>query len=610
MSSLYDSFSKGASSALRSAAYGIGSASVQAARAAIRRAGQYVIRNQVRPYLNALRSANPRGLGSTGNELGGRLYVPAAGAVGAVARVGHRGRRATARLRSRIRGRLNRARRRARRVLRRRRAARRHKRNPYTRHRMLNKRYMRTKIVRFKRRRYSGYKIPWRRINTWFNFGRWVLFGNYLTQHNGVNMGLNQEGMTMYFNSHDDTYAGTHTMQYSLVYVPDGSPASEYYYNQLYHFNVYEGGTLGTTSYVHGYSPNYSTSVNTMPSYMAATMSRFRYSGDFSTDNTNSTAYAVMPPVPSIPVYFSGDTVNPYGQSLSSGNSFATYRMYWPCCFARVNYAIKATWPEGWNTLKGPNTSARSQVLPDNPPLYVRLIGVMHHAYTDQTYLTAGNVIQTLFPTLSPINAPLTKRGRRNLWLRHSALVFFDKVWMFNGRITPQFQAGEVLQDSEESAFVVKVPYGFSNAPNINGNVNASNATWPGAIRTKTVNWYAYAAFKCPNFRYPASVDLQPKFSSTFRFEYYCFPKMRPNFAFNPYAGMGQQAYSARMASSSSGSVGNSVEEVSLDTSPVPVSSDGSGPAESVSFTPTESNLKELSQENAIAESKSTSEVN
>ena len=194
MSSLASSFTKGATSAMRSAAYGVGASAVSAARDIIRNAGLRYIRRYIRPRLNMARGAVASGLGGTSMEMGGlsrgSIDTPYPFS-SSFQRVAHRARRATARLRSRIRGRLNRARRRARRAIRRRRAVRRHKRNPYTRHRQLNKRYLRSKIVRFRRRSYGFRKIPWRRINTWFSFGRWVLFGNYLSSATS-NLGLNQ----------------------------------------------------------------------------------------------------------------------------------------------------------------------------------------------------------------------------------------------------------------------------------------------------------------------------------------------------------------------------------------------------------------------------------
>lgn len=488
--------------------------------------------------------------------------------------------RASRTLRRMVRRRLNRRTRNRRRVRRARRALRRHRSNPYTRHRLMSTRRFRRSIRRFGgRRSLRRFRLPLRRINPWYSIGKWWLFGSYLgASENQLSV---LDGLTAYFSSETDHYGASANPSVTLPYaVNSATTPTVAYYNSSVAFNATVSATSATPSFViNPYVPDPSSSI--LPGVFAS-VADFYYAN--TSTETQRTPTAVMPPVPSQVIQYSGDTSNPQGVSYSAGTQYVQYRCYWPCCYCRMSYAMKARWPESWTALKGADTNSANNVLPDNPPLYVRLIGVRYRAGNGSGLpLSAAALPPLLFPTASPINAPLTRTGRSNLFRSSSGLVFFDKLWMFNGRITPQFQQGEVLEDGEESSFTVKVPMGYTNRPQTTGNQGINDAYWPGAFQTPFIRWYLFAQFKTPFFRYPSDVELQPQFSVKMAPSYYCYPRLSAPRYLSPFAGTGLQSYNPTVRALATGPVGNSVATASLDAVPV-LESQGSSSAGSSSI--------------------------
>lgn len=495
--------------------------------------------------------------------------------------------RASRRLRARVRHRLNRRVRRRRRIRRARRAARRHRANPYTRHRLQGLRWVRRSIRRFRRRyQYGSRGIPLRRVNPWYSIGRWWLFGPVLN-NNTINGTYNNSSLTIYYNSLIDHFASETNPSYTLPYaVDDNSTPTVAYYNNTIAFGATVSGSPATASYtVHPYS----TSSSTFGPGVFASTTVFRYgtsTGSVSNVDANTT-FSVMPPIPSLAVQYSGDTANPQNISYGNGTTYVQYRCYWPCIFCKISYAMKAIWPTTWTALKGSASSVDNNVLPDNPPLYVRLFGVRYpdsypNTGTSNVY-SASSFTSTVFPLGSSINARLTRTGRSNLYRATQGLIFFDKLWMFNGRITPQFQQGEVLEDSEESSFVVKVPIGYTNLSSMALNGSGSTAYWPRSSSWKCCQWYLLAQFKTPYFSYPSDDDLQPQFSVKMATSYYCYPRMAAPRYVAPFAGTGGESFNPSLSVRSVGAVGNSVAVASLDAAPV-LESQGSSSAVPVSF--------------------------
>lgn len=552
-----------------------------------------VVRDMARGHTRAQALDDARGPHDYGNHPAprwGGLNAYGRGLVG----------RATRRFRQTIRRGLNRRRRYRRRLRRNRRRARAHRRNPYTRHRQTTKRRVRAYVRRYRpRRRYRRRLIPYRRVNRWYSVGRWVLFGNVLNSST-ANLGLNQEGFTMYYVSSADKYTGYTAYGNTTYTLPYATDTSNYaFYNSSIHFNALTEGTVGTADFA--IRPLYGTYSNVNHAIMPGVFcsySRFRYSATSDNYDT-STAYAMMPPVPYKCVSFSRDTQNPKGVAVGPTSTDTVfkipYRCRWNCAYCKVSYAIKSIWPAAWGSLKGTVVNASSNVLPDNPPFYVRLIGVRYQNYTTENVTWPNEFVAMCFPMQSSITTRIGIGGKKALYTQSKGYIFFDKLWMFNGRIQPQFQAGEVLTDTEESSFIVKIPLPYTNINNWHSGSTSMYPSWPGAYENAYIQWYAFAAYKTQNFRYPRATDLQPQFSVTFRYTYYCFPKyLEPAFTGYYATGM-EQLYSARSAvlknsdevvekledtSKENVSVSNSVEGASLDVPPVPVSSDGSGLAE------------------------------
>lgn len=520
--------------------------------------------------------------------------------------------RASRRLRQRLHRRVNRRRRFLRRRLRARRRARAHRRNPYTRHRHSNRRFIRSNIRRM-RRRYRRGLIPARRINFWYSIGRHVLVGNYFGQDDDVNISsLNASYFPLRLAFHvanattftrvGSTLASGHQPLMVLGDYDDSSSvvAAPPLFNV--HYATVPGEPWAIYNQYGPQSPNSNLVAPVSPTINFAVYN-FRINYEVVNNLTDTeTAYAVMPAVPSQMYTFTADAVNPTGY-VGEGSLVTNvpYRCYWRYTYAKIFYAIKCNWPSAWSNL------TPSSITPPNPPLYVRLIGITLPSVPVGNQFSVFDLIKGAFGAGAPIYAKISNTARRALYSDYGIKFFFDKTWMFNGRITPQFQAAEVLTDGEESSFVVRIPLGYTNAPQF-----GDGQRWKVA-KARTVQFIAFAAFDCPQFKSQNGSSLAtlyqaltPNYSVFFAFQLYCFPKLRApdtvdmNHIFA--ANYGSQ-YTMRSYKATQGADGNVVAADVLETPPT-LGSKGSSSSASAIF-----DTKGTSEVEKTTEKESTTEV-
>lgn len=511
--------------------------------------------------------------------------------------------RAGRRLRRRYHAQLNRRRRQRRRRIRAARRQRAHRKNPYTRHRLSNRRFVRNNVRRRMRRKIRRSLIPMRRISQWYSIGKHTLVGNYFgtdgthTDHSYYQNGVWYSGQN---NQYGGVAHGTPLMIFSHAIAAGADTTDVITMGSIPAFNMkYDYADLNTYRKYWDYGPGAShlQSTYNIPANIYFTSSTFTYGIGASTNLYDiGTVFAAMPRIPVINAGFLADNSNPssYVQSTDSVNSYTLpYRCYWRYTYCKINYAIKATWPTNWAQL-----TYQGITLPDNPPLYVRLIGVY---YPYRSSLPAPEVLAAhLFPSGGLIYSKINMASRREFYSTFAGRLFFDKTWMFNGRITPQFQSTELLTDGEESSFYVKIPVGWTNYPS----PNLDNA-WANS-HMKVIRWYIFAAFNCPIFKAianPATAAqaeaalsaLCPGFSTSFKFDYFCFPRMRAPNTLDIYGTLGSQFGSYSVRSVKSSATDGDVVAAESSSSPPTLESKGSSSSEASLFLP-EKDQSEVNQ--------------
>lgn len=227
-------------------------------------------------------------------------------------------------------------------------------------------------------------------------------------------------------------------------------------------------------------------------------------------------------------------TVNPAYRLLP-------YSMKWSYVYARFRYAVKIQWPDAWGTLFENNyagSSTSPSVLPDNPPLIIRFIGVR---YMTDEYLTEQYFARYYFPINGSISSHMQKSCPSSLWNDYKGVVFFSKSFTFNGRLLPHSTGVENLSDGQEGVFTVRCPFATSNnyVMSIRDDSSASTAAvcWP-TVKQGRIMFYCYCGLDnwmwMQNYatgQY-ATIDalctsLSPKISVLFQPVYYCYPKIK-----------------------------------------------------------------------------------
>lgn len=490
---------------------------------------------------------------------------------------------------------MNKSRRRRIRARRARRRARRHRNNPYVNKRETNRRFVRSN----RRRLYRAYRRRHRKFvpGSWYSLGRWYLFGHQGARDVGASFNGFQyirtvESLSFVYNNN----VNRSVFPESAGFV--GNPISVGYDSRVLisgpHFNV--ASNPSEDNIVPSYIGSAAVGCSSSVSYAKCV---WQYS-DNSSNTDTLTRNCYMPPIPVKMFYFMNDQAdnsasnymnNAYGVGPTTATSVAVpYRCFWRKCYASINYSFKVSWDDVWASL-GTNATA---VTPANPPFYFRLIGVN----ADVTTLTAPQLCLNYFPPNSYITSKPSRSQRSQLRTQYGAFVFFDKLWMFNGRITPQFQSGEVLNDGEESSFTVPIPYAFSNSYySINGSgvlPSFGASVWQGgSVSRRHILWFLFCGCVMPNWTYYETFndqisaglldELCPKFSARVSFEYYCYPRYKE--PVKPGTAELGRFFTSSGSSVMSTGVSKSVVEAASSDSPVPDSS-GSGLTSAVSFLP------------------------
>lgn len=462
--------------------------------------------------------------------------------------------------------------------IRRRRAIRAHYANPRTRHRISGRTAARgvrqERKIRIFKRRLRMRKRFRRKLYRWHKMGRWVLRGNYM-------QAVPPPGTNSFFKETSLAPIGIVSSGFGTGSLPASVPGG-----LRTTLGVVEARRVGTTyrvivtGNVH-FNKQSSDSVNVNDSLEAAPINAF--AADSFSNNTyqdlsnvgqgaasfyyqastaqaysNVTEHVRMPPVPVEYYRFTNDTNNPFSVSDNGTSYYAVpHHCFWKKVYFRVNYAIKASWPSPWGQITNTydtdlyvSTSPNS-VLPQNPPLYVRLFCVR---YLGNTAISSSDFCKYVFPNNSPINTPLIKGYRENLWCHDKGVIVWHRLWMFNGQITPQFQAQELLTDGEEGHFNLGVNYKTRNLAGYPV-VKATNAVlddvcfWPTSAQIGSIRFYCYAGFLVPQFTldlYSATGieenvvagkimhALSPTLSVHFDFEAYCYPRTKKQVPYLP----------------------------------------------------------------------------
>lgn len=487
-------------------------------------------------------------------------------------------RNAVRRSRRQIRRALNRFRRNRRRRLRNRRRARRHARNGFTNKRERNRRSIRS--FRIRRFRAGGYRrhVDVRRINWWYSIGKWYLLGggNGIISDTASTYTIGSSYVPNNDNSSTNVGSSTHAMiplMFNGKYALSGP-----------HFNIYETNTTASSSTYIARQPflgESETSITRVAVTCGASLWYWSISGcgtHTSTKDTEdyTTAAAVMPPVPWKSLNYYLDQNNDYAFGASfGGTSTSTLirRLPYRCACHKVfftwSYSIKVSWPNTWGNLSVSATAGAA--IPPNPPFYLRMFGVKSKYAEPITY---DNFIANVFSYGSRITSKVTSVASKNLLRNYGAYIFMDKLWMFNGRMIPQYQTAEVLQDGEESTFTVRVPYGFYNQP-MSVASDQTTIAWAGTRQLGEIAWYFFWAFDMPP-QYVSTVETaasraswRPSFSFSFTPTVFCYPRlcepMTPN-----YSGGTGTAFADSMRLTA---VSKPVESSALSASPAPEAS-------------------------------------
>lgn len=458
--------------------------------------------------------------------------------------------------------------------LRRRRQVRAHYANPRTKHRLLNKVASRGVRVEARARRFKR-RVKLRRrlrgkVRRWYKLGKWNLTNDYIN--------------TIPVPSSNEIFERSYLSQLSLAYIVEngnltlssggmrfplgvaqvvgptavgGVNTFRMMFGAPIHFNVQ---TTSANNYINNSLPtmptnnlpgsNYGDSTANELANVAFMTNYFCYEASNAQGYSLSTPYARMPPVPISTFKFTSDSSNP--QSLNdvvSSMYMLPYHCYWKKVYFRVNYAIKVSWPSAWGQLSGSTVGSifrpgPGSVLPANPVLYVRLFAVR---ILSSNRITGSDFCKFVFPNNSPINTGFVKGYRKNLWTVKAVLVW-HRLWMFNGQITPQFQAQENLTDGEEGHFNLGINYKTQNLAGYpvsiadEGNETATCCYWPTTLRQGGIQFFAFAGFRgsltmidftqlnnenATAAESRVNATLGPSFSASFNFTAYCYPMLR-----------------------------------------------------------------------------------
>lgn len=259
------------------------------------------------------------------------------------------------------------------------------------------------------------------------------------------------------------------------------------------------------------------------------------------------TPLARMPPVPCKRVSFLSGTAYPFSMVTTSNNQtnasirMVPYSVRWSYVYARFRYSIKVMWPVAWAELRTGSlisgTSPRNP--PNNPPFVVRLIGVR--------YTTDEALDQRYFPRYYfPLNASIRSRPkagyRSALWKDYKGIVFFEKMFSFNGQLLPKSTGEENLIDGQEGVFTVRCPYktynNYTFPLETQSSIGDVRMFWPTSSLIGRIRFYCYAAFDgdpayfSKLFVEGESVqnlmaEYAPSCSVMFQPTYYCYPSLK-----------------------------------------------------------------------------------
>lgn len=416
-----------------------------------------------------------------------------------------------------------------------------------------------------------------RRRRGWYRLGRWWLTGAYAANRltpNSATQRSRNAALDAYspIQFTTTTEADWQTLGfYDEIYhvngnsgpINDNGISNSFYWDSVAHFNVtytYNSQTLFNTDANEGLNSVAASSSSLalwyrpLPRWTKGTMIQFYYGpADDATYSqwlgSDWTAQVTQCRVPRVPLRRAEWYTNNTQNALSGWNStypttdvintqrLVPYSCRWSYVYAQFHYSIKVRWPEVWSVLWENSliNSTSPGLTPNNPPLYVRLIGIR---YMTDEYCTYQLLPRYLFPVNGNIKSRIRQNGRSGLWSDYRGIVFFEKTFSFNGQLVPKSTGAENLLDGQEGVFTVRCPFKTSNNYVVSiPTTDVPSQFWP-SVKQGRICFYCYAAFDTSMAIFAKNVEetatigefyqrYSPSCSVNFQPVYYCYPMLK-----------------------------------------------------------------------------------